>query len=122
VSPLGIKRFGEPKGIPVAPAISRPHKLAELVALLMSPRAAVMTGAGHVIDGGAVPIVWSLPVSRPRAGLDRDGNRLQACRNALVPRRADPRIAILARRELVGPDAGANALRSLQMIEAETIR
>jgi len=39
-----------------------------------------------------------------------------------VPRRADPRIAIFARRELVRPDASANALRSLQMIEAETIR
>src|SRR2546422_3235189 len=49
-------------------------------------------------------------------------DRLEARRNALVPRRADPRIAIFARRELVRTDTDANALRSLQMIEAETIR
>jgi hypothetical protein len=51
----------------------------------------------------------------------KDG-RLEARRNALVPRRADPRIAIFARRELVRPDAGANALGSRQMIEAVLAR
>jgi len=39
-----------------------------------------------------------------------------------VPRRADPRIAIFARREFVRPDPGANSLFPLDMIESETIR
>src|SRR5258708_9006776 len=49
-------------------------------------------------------------------------DRLEARRRALVPRRADPRIAIFARRELVRRDPRANALLALEMIEAETIR
>src|SRR5262249_3150002 len=59
---------------------------------------------------------------RARARLARDRNRLEARRNALVPRRADPWIAIFARRELVRPDPGANSLLPLEVIEAETIR
>jgi hypothetical protein len=39
-----------------------------------------------------------------------------------VAGRADPRIAIFARGELVRPDSSANSLPVLEMIEAETIR
>jgi hypothetical protein len=70
-------------------------------------------GADSLIASGSLDLVRDL---------DRDGNRLKARRSALVPRRADPGIAIFARRELVRPDAGANALLALQMIQAETIR
>src|SRR5262249_10065886 len=87
-------------------------------------QAAVAQGqAGHDKALGGCMQAEGHTVERARgAGSARGGNCLEARRNALVPRRADPRIAIFARREFVGPDAGANSLRSLEMIEAETIR
>src|SRR6266542_6864322 len=49
-------------------------------------------------------------------------DRLQSSRDALVPRRAHPGIAILAGREFVRSDAGSNPLFALGMVDAESVR
>src|SRR5262249_23835704 len=49
------------------------------------------------------------------------GARLQSRGDALVPRRAHPRVAVLAGRELVRRDAGLDAARALRMVDAEPV-
>jgi NAD(P)-dependent dehydrogenase (short-subunit alcohol dehydrogenase family) len=44
------------RGIPLGrPA--KPQEVADLIAFLVSPRAAANTGAGYVTDGGSIPTV-----------------------------------------------------------------
>src|SRR5262249_22800728 len=89
----------------------------------LAPTAGVLRESGTlVLDALSVFVGEPAGLARGPRRSERGRNRLQARWNALVPRRADPRIAIFTRREFVRPDAGPNALLTLQVIEAETIR
>jgi NAD(P)-dependent dehydrogenase (short-subunit alcohol dehydrogenase family) len=43
-------------GIPIGRS-SKPSEIADLIAFLVSPRAASITGSEYVIDGGTIPTV-----------------------------------------------------------------
>jgi hypothetical protein len=67
-------------------------------------------------EAGRALVIGARAASRHR----RHG--LQSRRDALVPRRADPGIAILARCQLVRRDTGAHSLLALGMVDAESVR